>query len=152
MEREREVHIPAREPASELQPTTTVVSTLSARQRSARRDAPAAAAAAAARRSIHQSHCTVNILYNPFYDTSQYVPYVESRTAGAAARCAVLQCPPVLAKKIPNVDKNLIGSRPSDHYFRSVCLFVCLFVCAEFFSAVFDPISIKLGHMLYVWV
>jgi len=39
----------------------------------------------------------------------------------------------------------------SDHYFRSVCwfvcLFVCLFVCAEFFSAVFDPISIKLGHM-----
>jgi len=45
-----------------------------------------------------------------------------------------------------------IGSRPSDHYFRSVCCFVCLFVCAEFFSAVFDPISIKLEHMLYVWV
>jgi len=42
----------------------------------------------------------------------------------------------------------VIGSRPSDHYFRSVCLFVC----AEFFSAVFDPISIKVGHMLYVWV
>ena len=34
----------------------------------------------------------------------------------------------------------------------SVCLFVCLFVCADFFSAVFDPISIKLGHMLYVLV
>jgi len=32
----------------------------------------------------------------------------------------------------------------------SVCLFVCLFV--QFFSAVSDPISIKLGHMLYVWV
>jgi len=32
----------------------------------------------------------------------------------------------------------------------SVCL--SLFACAEFFSAVFDPISIKLGHMLYVWV
>jgi len=49
-----------------------------------------------------------------------------------------------------------IGSRPSDHYFHSVCWFVCLsvclFVCAECFSAVFDPISIKLGHMLYVWV
>ena len=43
-----------------------------------------------------------------------------------------------------------IGSRPSDHYFRSVCLFVCLFV--QFFSAVFDPTSIKLGHTLYVWV
>jgi len=34
----------------------------------------------------------------------------------------------------------------------SVCFSVCLFVCAEFFSAVFDPISIKLGHVLYVWV
>ena len=48
-----------------------------------------------------------------------------------------------------------IGSRPSDHYFRSIVsvgLSVCLFVCAEFFSAVFDPISIKLGHTLYVWV
>jgi len=53
-----------------------------------------------------------------------------------------------------------VGSRPSDHYFRSVCLSDCLsvclsgclFVCAEFFSAVFDPISIKVGHMLYVWV
>jgi len=29
---------------------------------------------------------------------------------------------------------------------------VCLFVCAEFLSAVFGPISIKLGHILYVWV
>ena len=50
----------------------------------------------------------------------------------------------------------LIGSRPSDHYFRSVCLsvslFVFLFVCAEFFSAVFDPIWIKLGRMLHVRV
>jgi len=27
---------------------------------------------------------------------------------------------------------------------------VCLFLCVEFFSAVFDPISVKLGHMLYV--
>jgi len=34
----------------------------------------------------------------------------------------------------------------------SVGLSACLFVCAEFFSVVFDPISIKLGHMLYVWV
>jgi len=34
----------------------------------------------------------------------------------------------------------------------SQCPLVCLFVCAEFFSAVFDPISIKLGHVLYVWV
>jgi len=34
----------------------------------------------------------------------------------------------------------------------SVGLSFCLLVCAEFFSAVFDPISIKLGHMLHVWV
>jgi len=27
------------------------------------------------------------------------------------------------------MSKGLIGSRPSDHYFRSVCLSVCLFVC-----------------------
>jgi len=31
-------------------------------------------------------------------------------------------------------------------------VYVCLFICAEFFSAVFDPILMKLGHMLYVWV
>jgi len=37
-----------------------------------------------------------------------------------------------------------IGSRPSDHYFRSVCWFVCLSVCAELFSAVFDPICVGL--------
>ena len=57
----------------------------------------------------------------------------------------------VVVEKI-YVGESIFGSRPSDHYFRSVCLLVCLFVCAEFFSAVFDPISIKLGHMLYVWV
>ena len=34
----------------------------------------------------------------------------------------------------------------------SVCSFVCLSVCAEFFSAVFDLISIKLGDVLYVLV
>jgi len=25
---------------------------------------------------------------------------------------------------------------------------VCLFVCAEFFSSVFDPIAVKLGHVI----
>jgi len=35
----------------------------------------------------------------------------------------------------------------------SVCLFVCLSVClCRVFSAVFDPISFKLRHMLYVCV
>ena len=32
----------------------------------------------------------------------------------------------------------ITGSRPSNHYFRSVCLSVSLLVCAEFFAAVFD--------------
>jgi len=50
--------------------------------------------------------------------------------------------------EIVNDDLFYIGSRQSDHYFRSVCLFVC----AEFFSAVFDPIWVKLGHMLHVRV
>ena len=56
---------------------------------------------------------------------------------------SVLQCSHFIA-----TDLLFVGSRSSDHYFRSVCWFVCLFVCAEFFSAIFDPISIKLAHML----
>ena len=39
-----------------------------------------------------------------------------------------------------------VGSRPSEHYFRSVCLSVCLFV--QSFSQQSDPISIKLGHVI----
>jgi len=60
----------------------------------------------------------------------------------------------LLPSSIPDISlaDSFVSSRPSDHYFRSVCLSVCLFVCAEFFSAVFDPISMKLGHMLYVWI
>ena len=46
----------------------------------------------------------------------------------------------------------LVHSQVTIIFVVSVCLSVCLFVCAEFFSAVFDPISIKLGHTLYVWV
>ena len=63
-----------------------------------------------------------------------YVPYPNCE------RGEVMQC-------------RFIGSRQVTIIFVvSVGLSVCLFVCAEFFSAVFDPISIKLGHMLYVWV
>ena len=50
----------------------------------------------------------------------------------------------------------IFGSRPSDHYFPIVCWFVCLVVCLLFVQSfsqpTFNPISIKLGHMLYVWV
>jgi len=48
--------------------------------------------------------------------------------------------------------KALVHGQVTIIFVVSVGLSVCLFVCAEFFSAVFDPISIKLGHMLYVWV
>ena len=37
-----------------------------------------------------------------------------------------------------------IGSRPSDHYFRSVCLSVCLFVCL-FVQSFSQPSSIQFG-------
>jgi len=69
--------------------------------------------------------------------------------SGYAALCQITLTTCFSYCWISHVD---FGSGPSDHYFRSVCWFVCLFVCAKFFSAVFDPISIKLGHMLYVWV
>ena len=65
----------------------------------------------------------------------------------ASTHCTYLTCN---ISNFKTHDYTYIGSRPSDHYFRSV--FVCLFVCAEFFSAVFNPIWIKLGHMLHVRV
>jgi len=37
---------------------------------------------------------------------------------------------------------NIVGSRPSDHYFRSVCLFVCLSVCL-FVQSVSQPSLIR---------
>jgi len=50
--------------------------------------------------------------------------------------------------------KMLVHGQVTIIFVVSVCLSVCLFICAEFFSAVFDPISLKLGHklMLYAWV
>jgi len=40
-----------------------------------------------------------------------------------------------------------VGSRPSDHYFRSVCLSVCLFVCLSvcLCRVFFQPFSIRFG-------
>ena len=87
--------------------------------------------------SYHMTHRSWIVLVNTQFAT--VIPLYSFLMAALRSRC-----------------RHYIGSRPSDHYFRSVCLhvclFVCLFVCAEFFSAVFDPISIKLKHMLYVWV
>jgi len=39
---------------------------------------------------------------------------------------------------------SLFGSRPSDHYFRSVCLSDCLSVCL-FVQSFFQPSSIRFG-------
>jgi len=50
------------------------------------------------------------------------------------------------------MDRFLVHGQVTTIFVVSVCLFVCLFICAEFFSAVFDPISITLGNLLYVWV
>ena len=48
--------------------------------------------------------------------------------------------------------KYLVHGQVTIIFVVSAGLSVCLFVRAEFFSAVFDAISIKLGHMLYVWI
>jgi len=63
-----------------------------------------------------------------------------------SARCTLVQLPTEHGTcQSTAIDvASIVGSRPSDHYFRSVCWFVCLsvcrfvclFVCAEFFSAV----------------
>ena len=53
---------------------------------------------------------------------------------------------------LTTLGKLLVHGQVTIIFVVSVCLFVCLFVCTEFFSAVFDQIAIKLGHMLYVWV
>jgi len=53
---------------------------------------------------------------------------------------------------LDNVTVMLVHGQVTIIFVVSLCLSVCLFVCGEFFSTVFDPISIKLGNMLYVWV
>jgi len=77
------------------------------------------------------------------YHYDKFVPHIQlvNKASSVARRCTFSNNSTLV---------HYIGSRPSDHYFRSVCWFVCLFL--QFFSAVFDPILIKLGHMLYVWV
>jgi len=52
--------------------------------------------------------------------------------------------------KLSCLKLTFIGSRPSDHYFRSDCLSVCLSVClfVQSFSQPSDPISIKLGQVI----
>ena len=67
-------------------------------------------------------------------------------------RCAIndisiLLWPPCVA----DVDIILVHGQVTIIFVVSVGLSVCLFV-QSFSQPVFDPISIKLGHMLYVWI
>ena len=112
-------------------------------------------------RAMDQLHVTHHIHHGVNYALKHYTAaYLIAVLVGIAKGLSVHSTQLVLSVYVgsPYVLQSVtfFGSRPSDHYFRSVCLsvclFVCLFVCAEFFSAVFHPISIKLGHMLYVWV
>ena len=57
-----------------------------------------------------------------------------------------------MGSRIRTKERVLVHGQVTIIFVVFVCLFVCLFVCAEFFSAVFDPISIKLGNLLYVWL
>jgi len=99
--------------------------------------------------SIARQYVPTGLLVSPlqkYWQNSSFVDMASSAHDQRIYQLLVLQCSHLIATDLLFVD-----SRPSDHYFRSVCWFVCLFVCAEFFSAVFDPISIKLAHMFYVW-
>ena len=58
----------------------------------------------------------------------------------------------ILRSTVCSVAYLLVHGQVTIIFVVSVGLSVCLFVCVFFFSAVFDPILIKLGHMLYVWV
>ena len=91
----------------------------------------------------------VGLDHHPIVIAARLQATAEDVTSPLLIRCLVVKC----CWSVLRLHGSLvIGSRPSDHYFRSVCLSLCLFVCAEFFSAVFDPISIKLRHMLHVQV
>jgi len=79
----------------------------------------------------------------PSFTLSSYDTMAADCTPGA--KSAVYDCLVVLHVLLVHGQVTII-------FVVSVGLSVCLFVCAEFFSAVFDPISISLGHMLYVWV
>jgi len=67
---------------------------------------------------------------------------------GRQTDVCVFVCPNPVDAKI----RILVHGQVTIIFIVSVCLFLCLSLCAEFFSAVFDPIWIKLGHMLHVRV
>ena len=111
--------------------------------------------------------CVVSVLVVLFVSKGwmQDMGYRERLISCGEDLCILLQCFLMLSccnsvassifyatTIIPQFTTLLAHGQVTIIFVVSVCLSVCLFVCAEFFSAVFDPISIKLGHMLYVWV
>ena len=61
------------------------------------------------------------------------VTTTAQETAGTCTACrAAVTAATVDSSKRHRCKRKLFGSRPSDHYFRSVCLFVCL--CRVFLS------------------
>jgi len=100
----------------------------------------------AERRPARASHCHLREL-----------PADEPVTAAVRTHSAGHDWSRSATTALALITRLLVHGQVTIIFIVSVCLFVCLFVClsvccAEFFSAVFDPISIKLGHMLYVWV
>ena len=72
---------------------------------------------------------------------------VGTTLAARSATTAALLCTPHPAHSLKACFHVKIKLGHGQLTIMFVVLSVCLFVCAEFFSAVFDPIS-----MLYVWV
>jgi len=80
------------------------------------------------------------------------IPYASSHVSKTACPNFTKFSVYVVARSFSDDNTILVHGQVTIIFVVSVGLSVCLSVCAEFFSAVFDPISIKLGHMLYVWV
>jgi len=73
----------------------------------------------------------------------------DALASAAASRrqLTLLRCsphPPTTTADEFSLKSTFFGSRPSDHYFRSVCLSVCLFVCL-FVQSFSQPSSIRFG-------
>ena len=99
----------------------------------------------------HRSTTYVDAVYcyrstaNPMHRWNSAMPNLYSMVNNETRnRNGILQCAIPDSVSYWLLYAYIIGSRPSDHYF---VVSVCLFVCAELFSAIFDPIWIKLGHV-----
>ena len=84
---------------------------------------------------------TLTIRY--FHNHNAWRHKVSSIHVHPATRALELLLPKRFWCMIPD-----FGSRPSDHYFRSVCLSVRLFVCAEFFSSVWSDFDQTRTHVI----